>query len=376
MARLNICGFQTGDFSECSASSGTVSVQSTTKRTGTYALRSNPSAAGFGYAQIGGLTATGTSTNAAISAATLWGRFYFRIAALPASNNIEIVSVLPSGGGAQKATLYVTPAGRLRLVDAGGTGTTGSGFIMPTGTWVRLELKVGTGASGAAWEIKADGAVEISGTGNLGATNGGSLGLGDLVANAPEATDRYYADVSLDNAAYPGAGQVNILKPNATGTTSAWTNGAGTSPTNVAEVPHDSDTGYITSSTNGNVTTVNLDSSATGGVSGTIAATKVVGIVRDEGGASSMSIRAKSGATNSDTTAVDPGSTYTALAEILATDPNTSAAWTTGGLDALEIGVVNSANVAVRCTALYAMVECSGAVAATGYTNLPLMGVG
>lgn len=377
MSRLNICGFETGDASELYSWSGgtALTIQSTTKRTGSYAAKWKPNgAASFENFTVRGLAADGTGANFS-DPATIYLRFYLYIAAAASGDMNLAIFFKRTGGNALKGLLSLTSARKLTFLDAGSTTTTGT-TVLSTGQWYRIEAKVGTGASNASWEVKIDGTSEISSsTANLTA-NGCSECTFGYRNTAPTDGEIYWDDIAIDDAAYPGAGQVNILKPNATGTTSAWTNGAGTSPTNVAEVPHDSDTGYITSSTNGNVTTVNLDSSATGGVSGTIAAVQVVGIVRDEGGASSMSIRAKSSATNSDTTAVDPGASYTALSKLLATDPNTSAAWTTSGLDALEIGVVNSASVAVRCTALYAMVECDGAVAATGYTNLPLLGVG
>lgn len=380
MARQNTCGFETGDASELSALVGTASIQSTVKRTGSYALRSNPTTTGTGYGAVPpALNANGTQKGGTTGVSNLYLRFYLRIDTLPAASDEEIAWIATEATTATFIQFRVTSAGLVKMYKnhasptVVATGTT----VLSTGIFYRLEIHLGANSATAPYELKIDGVSEFSGTiDESTASIWGEIRLGKSINRNGQSVDFYYDDVAIDDSAYPGAGQVNILKPNATGTTSAWTNGAGTSPTNVAEVPHDSDTGYITSSTNGNVTTVNLDSSATGGVSGTIAATKVVGIVRDEGGASSMSIRAKSSATNSDTTAVDPGATYVALAKLLATDPNTSAAWTTSGLDALEIGVVNAASVAVRCTALYAMVECSGAVAATGYTNLPLMGVG
>lgn len=367
MARLKLCGFETGDASELVTLVGTASIQSTVKRTGSYALRTNPTG-GTGYAQIAGHSSSGISAD--LNVATLYERFYVYIASAPAAD--RYIWACTDTSLIRNFELHLSPSRSLQLQYWNGSAytTAGSATTLSLNTWYRVEIKLQntTTASGCSTELMVDGGSIATASGlniNGGsATNIAYTRLG--TATASSTFDIYFDDVALDDAAYPGAGQVNILKPNATGSTSAWTNGAGTSPTNVAEVPHDSDTSYITSSTSGDVTTVNLDSSATGGVSGTIAAVQVVGIVRDTGGASSMSIRAKSSATNSDTTAVDPGTAYKALSKILTTDPNTSAAWTTSGLDALEIGVVNAANLAVRCTALYAMVESAGAVANRG----------
>lgn len=360
MARLQIVGFETGDLSEVSASAGTVAASTVQKRTGAYSLRINPAAAAS-YVRIRGLAATGVGADLGLT--TCYYSFYIYFVTIPASAH-QIAVVNPS-----QCFLYLnsSSAGELSVF---GNPEVATGFFPTTGVWYHIEVKSVT--SGAS-TLRIDGGADINFTGRAGTQT--NIELGDS-GDASSTYDTYYDDIVIDSAAYPGVGQVNILKPNGTGNYTAWTDGAGTAPTNVAEAPHDSDTSYITSQTNAAAETEALDSAATGGVGGTIAATKTCAIVRDVTGVSSIQVRTRSATTDQDTTAVDPGATYVLLAKLNVTDPATSAAWTSGGLDAMEAGVVcASATTALRCTALYVMVECAGSVTTTKTLSVTSTGV-
>lgn len=356
MAYLNVVGFETGDTSELDSSSGTVSVQSTVKRTGGYAFRSNPTTTAAGNGVIRKMTTDGSKTN--LNASALWVGFGFRVDTLPASASEEFAKVTPSSGTHPR--FRITSAGKIAVYGDTTLLATGTA-VLTTGVWYWIEFRVNTTAGGT-YEVRVDGPVDINGTyatgfgGGAGAATFTQMLVGKIINRNGNSVDFFYDDIAISDSAYPGTGEVRILKPNATGNYTAWTNGAGTAPTNVAEVPHDSDTGYITSSTSGQAETEALDSASTGGIVGTIQTVKSVVIVRDEAVGSSVSLRTRSSTTDQDLTGYPPGTTYFVLAKMNDTDPATGSAWTTGGLDSLEIGVLNNANVAVRCTAIFAMV--------------------
>jgi len=360
MARLNVIGFETGDYSETDFQNGTGSISTTQKRTGAYSLRANPTTSTLLFRLK---THDATGAFATWNTANIYFTFYLWIASAPSAKTtiLEVESAGPS-----QLRVKLDTDNTLTLVYFNGaavqTQIGSASAALSTGAWHLIEVKgtaLATGGSSVA-ELKLNGSVVATGTGlTVMVTPANSTHAYIGMIDAATA-DLYFDDIVIDDAAYPGARQVNILKPRAAGASAQWATGTSALFSAVNEVPHDSDTTYIGSVTSGNASSFAMDSSATGGVVGTIGVIKTVGIFRDEGGASSMSVRLRNGATNRDTTAVDPGATYVALARLDATDPNGGGAWTSGGLDTIEAGAVNSAAVAARCTALYVMVECAG----------------
>lgn len=354
MARLNICGEETGGSSEYIATSGTFSVQTTTKRTGSYALQINISGAA-GYVEVAGLAADGTAANLGRTVATYYRR-YIRFTTLPSAN--AVIASVVSSAGSSVVDVKLNNSGTLTLV---GATTSATIATLTTDTWYRLELKV---VSNGTSEARIDGGTAQTCTANNVTQD--RFRNGTSVAATYNA---FYDDLAIDDAAYPGAGQVNILKPNATGTYSRWANGAGTSPTNVAEVPNDGDTSYIYDGTGSNIHVVNMDSAATGGVSGAIACVKPVIIVRGTAGSQTTRIYFGDGSNwyLATTSSVILGTTYTALASVYNTSPVTSATWTSGGVDAIQLGPYSSSTSGgdQRCTAIYAMVESAGTTIVT-----------
>jgi hypothetical protein len=357
MSVVNIVGFETGDTSELSAVSGTVSIDSVTTRTGSYSLRSNPTGAGIGYGEVKGLNASGSAGT--INKSNTYVRFYFRYATKPASGSEEIVAVWSSS---LKFALRIDSAGKLSAYDATGTtqiGSTGA-TTLSADTWYRIEVYVGVGSS-ASWAVRIDGAAEISGTGNLGAVNTHKVRLGKVGNRSGQSVDFFYDDVAIDGAGWPGPGSVRIMTPNGDGAYTAWTGGFGS----VDEVPHDGDTTFVSTSTSGDAETVALESASAAGISGTVGSVKSVAIVRDTSSTSAFALRLRSGTTDDDTSNINAPNNYLLLGKMYGTDPNGGGAWTLSALDALEVGVVASAAVEHRCTLMCVMVDfepVSGAV--------------
>jgi hypothetical protein len=77
----------------------------------------------------------------------------------------------------------------------------------------------------------------------------------------------------------------------------------------------------------------------------------------DTVGSSSTVLRVKSGATNADLTAHSFPLTNDSLHTVRDVDPNTSVAWTSSGIDAVEAGYLEQNAVATRMSEIWLMLE-------------------
>lgn len=350
MAFLNIFGAETQNASEFESTAGTFSYSTTTKRTGAASFRCNPTTA-TGYGVLVKHAATGAMTNFAV-ANDLYVTFYAWFDTLP-SADIMIAAFYDSvfTGDLEVAAVQLNSAGNVRCSGQGSVSATAG--TITTGAWNKFRLRL-QGGAGTAYVSLNEGAF-VSVIGGGGSANRFAIGILEAAT-----ADAYFDDVAISDTAYPGSGEVRIMKPNATGNYTAWTDGAGTAPTNVAEVPHDSDTGYITSIVASDVETEAMESAATAGIVGTIAVVKSVGIMRDLTSTATVELRLRSATTDNDTTTVTLGTTYRAYAKLYETDPATAAAWAVTALDSIEVGVDHVAATAARATAFYAMVWTDG----------------
>ncbi len=358
-APVQIEGFEMGGIEGCRSVTGSPTVSAVTFRSGAYSFRALPVTTGTSNCRMGIPGTTGLPT-AEINQATLYTRVYINIGALPASADEEILVFLDTGG-TQKSSVRIDSAGKLAVYDnlqvSQGTGAT----TLSTGTWYRLELQTTTDTLVSAFELKIDGSVEDSGTMLQGSTNHGSVRLGKGTNRNGQGYTIYFDDFSIDPAAYPGAGAILKMSPDSNGSTAQWTSGTGASDyTQVDEIPTDDDTTYIQkSSAASQAHLVGLESTSTAGISGTISAAKAWQRCREVTSVTSATlIRIRSGSTNSDSSTLNGSTTYANQFRILATDPNTSSAWTTSGLDSAEIGVSDTASTdQVRCTTMLMQVD-------------------
>ncbi len=365
MASVIQSGWETGNASEVLLTSGTVSVQGTTTRGAwsAYALRTNPGTiTGTGSHVIAGNASSGQTAVSAINVVTIYARFYFRVDTLPSSLNEEFFSFTDNSAGSTKLTLRINSDGTISAYDGTPTLIATGTAVLSTATWYRIEVKGGTSA-GAVVEWRVDGSVDVSTTATLSATNYGAIALGKRTNRNSKIIDYYFDDVLVSDSAYPGAGQCGILIPNANGNyTGNWTigAGAGSSYQNVDEVPHDSDTTYLVSDLNtAHAETEGMQPASTLSISGTINCAKPCIVVKRDGGTNgSIKLRHRSNTTDTDLTGFATTASYTLLAKLLDTDPATSSAWLTGGIDGAEVGALeNSAANKSRMTAAYLMVD-------------------
>lgn len=353
MAILKFTGFEAGTAtvaSENEVVTGTgMSYSSTTVRTGSYSLRCNSTAANNGYQTIRTYAASGAAAN--MNDATIYVTFYFRYATKPSSANEPIFAAYT--GATLKSEVRITSAGNLQIYNTlnaqmGSDGAT----TLSADTWYRLDIKIGTGASGA-YEVKINGTSELSGTGNLDTGNNQTVRLGKHANRNSNTVDFFYDDVVVDNAAFiSGDPAVKILPVTGNGGTMTWTGGTGSSNyLEVDEIPI-SDTDYVMSPTTGapNDARFALDSCANVGISGTISGVTVSTRTREDTTVTSATAAAKiwSSASTSATTNLNGSTSFTPRALLSLTDPATGSAWTTSGLDAMEAGSTENNNVAVR----------------------------
>lgn len=366
MTLLHFGGFETGDTIESVTTTGTLSVQAGTVRTGAYALEINPATSATGTYRVGAYS-SGVPT--IFSVATLFASFYFRYATKPASNSEEVFGCYASGPAA-KLVVRLTSGGLLAAYDSTGTTLLATGStVLSANTWYLINVKCGTAAGSAgAWEVQIDGVSEISGTGTLLNSNNALFIFGKLIDRNSQTIDVFYDDWALDNAAYPGAQSTKILVPSANGNYQAWTVSSGASShfTYVDEVPHNSSTDYLKSTANTQAETEAFTDTAAAGISGTVNAVRVLAIVlRDGASNGSIKVRARSGSTDSDSAAASSTNAYAERGLLLLTDPATSAAWTLSGIDGLEGGLVEQSTNFTRMTAVYGMVNYVSSVTMT-----------
>jgi hypothetical protein len=364
---INICGFECGNNQETpvTENGAAASFQTTTKRTGSYALRINTTGDGntFSRAELWGRDSAGQLAD--MNQATAYYRFYFRYATKPASGD-EILFAAVASGGTIKFELRLKSDGTLAAYDSVPTLQDTGATVLASGTWYRIEVKVETGAS-AAFEVKlaeGDGtaSVELSGTGNLTTGNNGFGAFGKVTNRNTQEVDFYYDDLAIGSTDYIGQGQCHIAVPSGNGTYTNATIGAGAGALwqQVDEVPHDSDTTYLlTTGTDGQAYTALFDAAAVLPAVQSVNAVKAVYACQRDGANTLDRLRFRSGSTDSDGADIIFGAGYTLIRadRIFTTDPNTSSAWLAANMSALEAGVIERDTNLCRITAIYLMVD-------------------
>lgn len=197
LATIAFTGFEAGDANE-NTITGTGEYNSSVKRTGAYSFRSNPTTTDSGYASIQTNDASGALAN--YSVATVYYRFYFRVATLPGTNPEVFVA---ARSASDKGTLKINSSGNILLDDSTITTLDTSSIALSTDTWYRIEWIVNTGTSVSS-EVKiydSDDATlleTLSGTGHFGTGNNTQLRVGKASNTNGETVDFYYDDVFVN----------------------------------------------------------------------------------------------------------------------------------------------------------------------------------
>lgn len=279
---------------------------------------------GFAF-RINGLP-TGTGFNALVS--YLWG--------FQSSSAAWQFGVRPTATGSLEVTRASSQSGATVI------GTTANGLIV-SGNWYYLEIEADLSTTVGRVTLYLNGAqvLNLTGVNNLNAGAGTDVGLfvyqftnGSTGMGTGDLDDWYEASTSTR----VGEGKVETLRPSADTATKNWTPDTGVvNFSRVNETLADGDTSYVQASTVGTLDLYDL-----GDLSSTPAAiygVQVAGFARKtDAGTRSIALSVKSGATSSDGSNFALGSSYSKLERMLTTDPNTSAAWGTTAVNALQSG--------------------------------------
>jgi hypothetical protein len=351
MARLWTCGFELQGSAEWQNTNGAPTIDTTTHRAGTAALRCNPTAGVAGIAHP--LFASGQP------AGRFFLRAYVRVAAYPSARTAIMGWADNASGSTGFMCIKMNTDGTLI---AGGSGaTTGTAStVLALDTWYRVEMDyddatntINAYLDGALWTTVTS--VDLA---------GGNIARFGVMQTAT--ADIYFDDLAVNDTTgtqqtgLPGAGNVVHLQPAAAGdandfaTTVGGTPGAANNYTRADEHPPDDATSYNETSTAGTTTTDDfaLPSAASAGV-GAFDTIRLVAVGSRIGSnaitAASLVYRLKS--QPSGTVAESPsvpvavngwathksGPPYTYQLTSYA-DPQAGGAWTAALLDSAQIG--------------------------------------
>lgn len=390
-ARLWTSGLELNDaLTEFGDTSGTVSVSTTQVRTGTYALRSNPTTA-RGDADI--------NFGTGIEGADVYARFYLYIASAP--NADTPIFEFTNSSGHSICGLQLKTDRTLQLYVYTDTGTPSSAAnhigspssVLSTATWYRIEVSCNRAAGGnpTTSAARIDGTQFASGSKTV---NGGSGGIQryyfgvDVTGWGQTATaDLYFDDIAINDTtgsaqtSFPGSGRVAISRPNAQGDNNPdgcneTTCGGGIANAylELDEITPDTST-FIDLDSAASIGDFGMQNASTIGIDSYDTVTLIdVGIAIEEEVSTATlyapRIKSTSGGTVSSPSAADVGDTAwrinpTGLTEytnrlVSYTDPTTSVAWTPTGInsvDSMQVGVASTDADDINVSALWAYVE-------------------
>jgi hypothetical protein len=349
VARLWQCGFELGTLTagvEVSTTSGTVSVVSSGQRTGSYCLRTNPSAA-TAFARY--------HVHASDQSTTCFFRAYLKITTLPGANMSAIR--ITDSGNFQCAQVRLTSSGTLVLLDAG-SGTVGSASsALSTGTWYLVEVGVDASTNPGTVTLRLDG-VQVASGANSAQSPWARVVVGPV---ASATCDLLWDDLAVNDStgsaqtSWPGEGKIVHLLPNGAGDANGWSNtanGAGSTSNYqlVDEVPPNDTTDLVQTGTLNAEDMYALTNSGIGAAD-TVNAVMVGIRLRNNTADPSAAVRAQikktTGGTIAQGSAISLNSTSFATnapAEprnytlVRYTDPD-GAAWTQATLDTAQAGI-------------------------------------
>lgn len=225
----------------------------------------------------------------------------------------------------------------LSVVRADGT-VLGTGTTAMDTTWRYISCRFTIHNTTGAFNLWVDGISEASGT-NVNTRNTANNQLTHVEIGCDTNFDSvYFDDFVLDNSTQTKFFEVKNALPTGAGNTTQFTPLSGTNWESVDESgAHDSDTTYVFSNTSGQKDTYQM-ANPTLSV-GNIRAVVTTFVGKVDSGSISVYPVTRSGGTDYDGSSTALTTSYVAYSRVHETDPNTSAAWTTSGVNAMEVGV-------------------------------------
>lgn len=302
MAVVYFNGFETGDLNQFVTSGSGLAVSTSFVRSGAYSLKCTPNAG------------TEFNVSAGINTPQAYLRFglYIDSHSAPGADHGDPVFTwrdLASSALIGYVSLAARTNGTYDLTLVNSIGSTSSGtFAISAGSYHLCEFKVVISATVGILELKVDGSVALTLSGqNTGTSNVNQLNVVSLQTGSTD-YDRYLDDLLIRNDAYPGNGKIIARQgkagaPNA----DAWTKTAGQTAAQVwSETPFSAaNEAHSTSASQAQTMLVADVGTGTDaiGASDTINACSTVAIMKEIGSGTTRtySIRRRVSASNTDT---------------------------------------------------------------------------
>lgn len=253
----------------------------------------------------------------------------------------NVIAYFTDSGGNTLGSLCIHSTGPVMSAYRGWSNGTllasSSAGAFSLNTTYLVEIYYKPHASSGSFVVKLNGNTIINFSGNSGTTTN-VCGF-NLYSTQYSFAPAYFDDVIIDNANWIGSTYIQAIRPTGAGSNTAWTPSAGSNYACVDETTP-SDTDYVSVNSNDQV-----DSYATGDLTGTIGTVKCVQVVartRREGTPTPTQLQhvlRSGGADYVGSTKFVPQYGFSALNNIWETDPADSQPWTDTKVNALEIGV-------------------------------------
>jgi hypothetical protein len=220
-----LCGFEVGHLEEAFSITGAPTVQTTTVRSGTYALQCNAVAAAT-FVRFQSRAAAGTNRSIMRSA-----RFYMRIATLPLALT-NICALGTASGGA--LALGLNPAGTLVLRAGATTRATSVSAFTADNLWHLVEFDAGWSGSNVGMRVFVDGIQWASDATDTAVTTTTTADFGVITATTANIyfDDIVMEDSTLVRSTWQQGYKIVMVKPTADSARSAgWFRTDGTTTT-------------------------------------------------------------------------------------------------------------------------------------------------
>lgn len=247
------------------------------------------------------------------------------------------------GSGTQQVRLNVAQNGSIEARRGDGTllGSSAAGVLSGDGTWYTIEAKFIIDNTSGSVVVKVNGTTVLNLT-SIDTQNSANASA-DVIAFGWGTIDEIIVmdGTGTDNNDFIGEHRIETLRAVANGATNDFTPSAGANWENVDENPPDGDSTYNESNTVNHVDLYDVASMSLFTTGEAIEAVQVWSTVRKTS-ATARTVRnlLRSGTTNYEGTDKNPTENYdTKFFDIWEQDPDTAAAWTEAGVNAIQVGL-------------------------------------
>lgn len=257
---------------------------------------------------------------------------------------------LVTPGAATGLLIFTTAAGAIQIyrntnVTGGGTllGSSADGIVtLNTWHYIEMEFVVSDTVGSINVYLNGGNVISVSGVDTRASTTSSLLGtivFGDYGSSSGGAGAYYIDDIYItDTATRLGEQKVETLRPSADTAQKQWTASTGADNFAMLDETLMSNTDFVSANTVGAYDLyefVNLSTSAN-----SISAVTISALAQKiDVGTRAISLQVKSGSTTSDGANNYLSGSYSQYSRILNTDPNTSSAWSTSAINAIQAGI-------------------------------------